>query len=160
MSARIHPDTPDAATVREAFGRLTPDTPARWGRLDAPGVVEHVTRFNEIYLGRRRPGWFVGLMARLLGGFFIRKFLAASPFATPKSMQTLPDLRVDAGDVDPADFEQRRTRLLATFDELEAITGTWAHPLYGRIDAEVGQALARHHAAHHLHQFGLLGMGG
>lgn len=157
MSTYIHPDTPDAAAVRDAIGRLAPDTPARWGKLDAPGMLEHLTRFNEIYLGRLSPSWFVRTMAGLIGGFFVRKFLARSPFDTPKSMRTLPDLQVEAGSVDPAGFSDLRARLLSTFDEIEAITGTWNHPLYGRIDAEVGRALARHHAAHHLNQFGVLG---
>ena len=46
--------------------------------------------------------------------------------------------------------------MLATLDEVEAIQGAWDHPLYGRLDAEVAKAAARHHTAHHLHQFGAL----
>ena len=156
MKLPIHPETPDTATIRDAFQRLTADTPARWGTLDAAGMLEHVARFNELYLGRRRPSWMIRTLARVFAGPFLKKFLGASPFEMERGMKTLPDIRVDPSAVDPSGFEDARTRVIGTLDELDAIRGAWDHPLYGRIDAETGKGMARHHAAHHLNQFGLL----
>ncbi len=156
MSLAIHPEIPKAEEVRAAFARLAPDTPARWGTMDAPAMLEHCLRFNEIYLGRRRPAWPIRILARLFAGPFLKRALATSPREMKRGIRTLPALKVDPGAIDASDVEATRTRLLSTFDEIDAVRGRWDHPLYGRIEAEVGKAMARHHAAHHLHQFGLL----
>lgn len=159
---RIHPDTPDAGTVKAAAASLRPEDPPAWGRMSAPRMLEHCARFHEVYLGRRPTPLLVRVLGRLVGGPFIRRFLARSPLEMPRGMRTLPGLQVDGADdgaddrADEVAFTAARDRFLATFDEIEARSGTWDHPLYGRIDAEVGKALARHHAAHHLHQFGKL----
>lgn len=160
MSFEIHPDTPAPDTIREAVARLTGQTGARWGTMNATGMLEHVARFHEIYLGRRSAPWPVRVLARLIGRPMIRKFLAISPFEMQRGMRTLPGLRIDAGSVQPESFETERARMLETFEEIHAARGQVVHPLYGRIDADVVKALTRHHAAHHLSQFGVLEPGG
>lgn len=159
MSFDIHPDTPAPDTVREAVARLTPQTKARWGTLNSTGMLEHVTRFHEIYLGRRSAPWAVRVLARLLGPPMIRKFLATSPFEMQRGMRTLPGIRIDPREVKAESFEAERAQMLETFDEIHALMGEVVHPLYGRIDADVVKALTRHHAAHHLSQFGVLESG-
>jgi hypothetical protein len=156
MAFPIHPDTPSPDAIREAVARLTPKTVARWGTMNAVGMLEHVARFHEIYLGRRSAPWLVRVLARLFGRPMIRKFLATSPSEMQRGMRTLPGLRIEADSVSDASFESVRARVLETFDELHATTGEVVSPLYGRIEAEVVQALTRHHAAHHLLQFGVL----
>jgi len=151
----IHPDTPDIAAVRGAFEALEAADERRWGTMTAPQMAEHIARFNEIYLGRIRVGGVTGFLARLVGKLFIRRFLAVSPYEMKRGMGTLPSIRIEEP-VDGAAFENARARVLSTCAEIEAKTGEWDHPLYGRIPAEVGRALARHHAAHHLRQFGRL----
>lgn len=161
MPVTLHPDLPDAATLSAAAARLEPTTRPNWGRMSAPQMVEHCRRFNEIYLGRQAVSPVMRILARIFGGFFIRKFLRVSPFEMQRNMKTLPQLQAEDGpggapEKPAGDFEADRTRLLHTLHEIEAITGRWRHPLYGSIDAETGRALARHHLAHHLHQFGVL----
>lgn len=156
MASNIHPDIPDHTTVRDAFERLSPEATPRWGTLDATGMLEHCARFNELYMGRRGAPLPVRVLARLFSGLAVRKFTGASPFEMQHGMKTLSAIRVDPSSADQDTFEATRARLLATLDDLDAIEGTWAHPLYGRIDAESGKAMARSHAAYHLHQFGLL----
>lgn len=156
MAFQIHPDTPAPDAIREAVARLTPQTSRRWGTLSSTGMLEHVARFHEIYLGRRSTPWPVRALARLIGRPMIGKFLATSPFKMQRGMRTLPGLRIEAADVDAGSFEAHRARMLETFDEIDTLVGEVVHPLYGRIDADVVKALTRHHAAHHLSQFGLL----
>lgn len=156
MSFEIHPDTPAPDTIRKAVARLTPQTRARWGTLNSTGMLEHVARFHEIYLGRRSAPWPIRVLARLIGRPMIGKFLATSPFMMQRGMRTLPGLRIDARGVQADAFERERARMLDTFDEIDALTGEVVHPLYGRMDAEVVKSLTRHHAAHHLSQFGVL----
>ena len=124
--------------------------------VHATGMLEHVARFHEIYLGRRSAPWPVRVLARLIGRPMIGKFLATSPFKMKRGMRTLPGLRIDAGEVKAESFETERARMLETFDEIHALKGEVVHPLYGRIDADVVKALTRHHATHHLFQFGVL----
>lgn len=156
MTGTVHPEVPDFGAVRDAFGALEYTDAARWGKMDAPAMVEHVRRFNETYLGRVRVPAGTRFLARLLGGFFIRRYLKMSPFEMKRSMTTLPVLQVAPDLRSAAEFEATRRRLLRSFEEIEAISGEWDHPLYGKIPAETGKALARHHAAHHLRQFGRL----
>ena len=156
MPFEIHPDTPAPDTIREAVARLTPETSARWGTLNATGMLEHVARFHEIYLGQRSAPWPVRMLARLIGRPMIGKFLATSPFKMRRGMRTLPGIRIDASEVKAESFETERARMLGTFDEIHALMGEVVHPLYGRIDADVVKGLTRHHAAHHLSQFGVL----
>lgn len=159
MPFKIHPDTPAPETIRDAVARLDPQTRARWGTLNSTGMLEHVARFHEIYLGRRSAPWPVRVLARLIGRPMIGKFLATSPFEMQRGMRTLPGLRIDAREVKAESFETERARMLETFDEIHALMGEVVHPLYGRIDADVVKALTRHHAAHHLSQFGVLASG-
>lgn len=156
MSVTIHPAIPDAAALRDALGDLSADTEPRWGTMNAPAMLEHCARFNELYLGRRRPSLPVRLIARLFSGFITRRFASQSPFETKRGATTMPDLKVEDAEMDRDDFEALRDRVLSTLDEIEAHTGTWHHPLYGRIDAALGTALARAHLTHHLHQFGVM----
>jgi hypothetical protein len=151
----IHPDIPDAAEVRRAFEALEATDERRWGKMTAAQMTEHIARFNEIYLGRLKLGGFMGLMARLFGKFFVKRFLGVSPYEMKRGIGTIPAIRIEEP-IDEEAFEAARTRILRTFEEIEARSGTWDHPLYGEIPAEVGRALARSHAAHHLRQFGRL----
>jgi len=151
----IHPDVPDMEAVRDAFAALEATDERRWGTMTAAQMAEHVARFNEIYLGRVRVGGVTGFLAKLFGKPFVRRFLAGSPYEMKRGMGTLPAIRIEEP-LDEVAFEAARARVLATFEEIEAKSGTWDHPLYGAIPAGVGQALARHHAAHHLRQFGRL----
>lgn len=160
MNVRPHPDLPDMEAVVAAFRRLEPDTEADWGRMDAPQMVEHLRRFNEIYLGRRPSPLLVRLLGRVLGGFFIKKLVTSSPFEMRHNMGTMPQIKMQPGSAPETPFEANVEKLLETFHEIDRISGTWDHPLYGSIDAEVGKALVRHHATHHLHQFGLAEAGG
>lgn len=151
----IHPDIPDISEVRSAFETLDAGDARQWGTMSAAQMAEHIARFNEIYLGRLKIGGFMGMMARMFGKFFVRRFLAANPYEMKRGMSTLPAIRIEEP-VDADAFEAARRRVLSTFEEIEAKSGEWDHPLYGTIPAEVGKALARSHAAHHLRQFGRL----
>jgi len=151
----IHPDVPEIDAVRSAFEALQADDPRQWGTMTAAQMAEHIARFNEIYLGRIKVGGIMGVLAKLIGKPFIRRFLAGSPFEMKRGMGTIPAIRIENA-VDEAAFEDARARILSTFEEIEARSGEWDHPLYGKLPAEAAKALARHHAAHHLRQFGRL----
>ena len=149
------PDTPTLDQLRTAFGHAGPDTPGRWGSMTCTQMVRHCRKFIDLYLGRVAVPLRMRLLARLLGPLFLRRALAKSPTATPRNLKTLPGIR--SGATPAGEFEAERTKLLAAFDEVAALSGTHDHPLYGRMDAGDVVNLIRHHTAHHANQFGLLG---
>lgn len=155
MSVKLAPDLPDAETLKEALARLEQTSRPQWGTMTVVQMLAHCARLHDLYLGRVQASRKTRILARLLGRPFIRKSLATSPFHLRRGQRTLPELETGAVTVD-GEFEGMRARVLASLDEIEGRSGRWKHPLYGEIDAAVGQALARHHLAHHLHQFGVL----
>ena len=148
----FHGETPTSAELLAALHRLTPETQPGWGKLNAAGMVQHVNRFVELYLGERKMGGVAGWLARHLGKAFLRRVAQKSPFDTPRNMATAPVLAVASG----VDFEAEVARFEPLFGQIDALSGTYAHPVYGPMDAEDVKGLVRHHTAHHFHQFGLL----
>lgn len=156
MNVMPHPDIPSLDEVRAATERLEATMTPGWGKMTAPDMVEHCTRLNRMYLGELSAPFWVKPVTRLFRGMILRKFLETSPFDFSRGVGTLPSFKVEPGEVEDGEFERVRSELLATLDRTAQITGTWDHPLYGKIDAELGKALVRTHTTHHLHQFGEL----
>lgn len=147
-------DTPTLEELEDALQRLTAETQGRWGKLDAPGMVQHCTRFIDLYQGRVRAPGAVRLAARLIGPMFLRRVVSKSPTETPRNLKTLGAIQVDPSS--PEDLDERVAELRAGLTEIEQLSGQVHHPLYGETDAVSVQTLVRHHTAHHFHQFGLL----
>ena len=148
----FHAETPSAEQLTAALAALEAGTQPAWGKLDAPGMVLHVNRFMELYLGERKMGGFAGWMARHLGKVFLRRVAVKSPFETPRNLATAPVLAVRAG----ADLAGEVERFAVLLGQIEALTGTYEHPVYGAMPADDVKGLVRHHTAHHFFQFGLL----
>ncbi len=148
----FHPDTPSAEALRAALGRLTPEAQPAWGKLDAAGMVAHVNKFMELYLGAVRMGGLTALLARSVGKVFLKRVGRTSPVETPRNLATAPVLRVASG----ADFEGEVARFAELLGQMESLSGPYKHPVYGMMDADDAKGLVRHHTAHHFHQFGLI----
>jgi hypothetical protein len=148
-------DTPSFDELRRIFGELAPEGEPRWGTMDRGQMVKHCRGFIDLYQGRVKTNWVIRLLARMIGGAFLKKVLAKSPLETPKNMGTIPAIRAKQGE--PLDFQHEVQQLLGGFREIEALTGIVQHPMYGPTHAEDIQSLVRHHTAHHANQFGLLG---
>lgn len=149
---KFHADTPHAEALRQALTTLHVDRKPEWGKLDAAGMVEHVNRFMQLYLGQIRMGGLPGFLARYLGKPFLKRVAKQSPFETPKNLTTAPVLSVKKG----ADLAVEVARYAELSDQIEALSGPYNHPVYGPMDAEDVKGLVRHHTAHHFHQFGLI----
>lgn len=121
-------------------------------------MLRHCRAFAELCLGRVQVALPVRVAARLLGPWFLRRLLRRSPLAAPRNLATLAPLRADPQQ--SLDFEVERRALLAALDEIDAVQDGHRHPLYGAMPAVDVRNLVRHHTAHHLNQFGLLGATG
>ena len=147
-------DTPSFEGLRDALLRLDATTRPDWGKLDAQGMLEHCSRFVDLYLGRVPVSGAIRFAARWMGPLFLRRMVAKSPLDTPRNMRTLGALQPEA--VDAETFADALARFRSGLDEIEALEGEMDHVLYGPTDAASIKTLVRHHAAHHFHQFGLL----
>ena len=148
-------DTPTLAELDAALGGLRADTAPAWGTMNAVQMVRHNARFIDLYLGRIAVGVPVRWIARAVGPMFLKRVIKGSPFETPRNLRTLGQIR-SAPDLE-ADLDAEIAALRAQLAEMADLAGVVDHPLYGRAEAESCRTLVRHHLAHHLHQFGLLG---
>ena len=146
-----HPETPSLAELRGWFAALAADRTPQWGVMDAGQMLEHCSGFNRLCLGEVEVGRGIRWVARVVGPLLLRWFLRKSPRQAPRNLKTLDPIRAP----DTVDFAAARDRLLASIEGIAAIEDGHPHPLYGRMRAVDVQALARHHMAHHAHQFGL-----
>jgi hypothetical protein len=146
-------DTPTIDELKNYLSDLKPDTQPRWGKMNSTEMCKHTNNFILLYLGEKSAPFFIRIIARLMGGIFLRKILKSSPTETPKNMNTLPTIKVEKEDLD---FEFEQKQLMESLSKVEKITGVIDHPLYGSMEAEDVVALIRHHTAHHFNQFGLL----
>jgi hypothetical protein len=150
-----HEETPSLEELQPLVRSLAPDQAPGWGSMNATQMLAHCRDFHRLCLGELRPPRPTRFLARMLGPLFLRKFLRGSPFESPKNLRTLAEIRADAASAE--EFDQRKDELLDSMSALERVTDGHRHPLYGPMRGEDVRAIARHHLAHHLHQFGLIG---
>ncbi len=137
--------------IKSALERLTPMHQRRWGKMSVEQMLDHLVRFSEITLGKRKVGWMTGLAGKIAGKKILKWILSKNHLTFPKNIGTFPEVMPSK---DQLNFEQQRTRLVLLLNELEQSTGTLQHPIYGKISTETAQKLFSIHVAYHLVQFG------
>ena len=142
----------NAENVRELhtrLDRLAPDTPAQWGRMNAPQVVVHLCDAFRMASGELKcapkslPIRFTPLKQLIIYWM---------PF--PKGSPTAPELLARA----PGDWAVDLAALRIVMDRF-ASRGPGAtarsHPAFGELTGRTWGVLAYRHTDHHLRQFGL-----
>ena len=120
------------ATARDAFcqrvARLTPDTPARWGRFNAAQMVAHLNDAMRMASGELP----VAPKNTPLRYWPVKKLVIyVLPF--PKGAPTAPELLARCGAADLA-TEQAAFRTLADRVAAKPSTDAWpAHPAFGAL---------------------------
>lgn len=137
----------DRASIETRIGALSPDLPARWGKMDAPGMVAHLAASMRMTLGTLPIP-----MRRLPLRYFPLKQLILYVLPMPKGAPTAPELQRPCVSWDD---EMRALREgLDEFAQREA-RGSWpAHPAFGAMSGRAWGVLAYKHIDHHLRQFG------
>jgi len=130
--------------------RLTPDSPALWGRMNAAEMVAHAGRGMKLGLGeletKPRQTIFRYWPLKHLFVYWVR-FPRSAP--APREMVTRAKPVTWASDV--AGLRESIER----FASLER-RGTWpVHPVFGTLSAKAWGALGWRHLDHHLRQFGV-----
>ena len=142
------------ATARDAFcqrvARLTPDTPARWGRFNAAQMVAHLNDAMRMTSGelpvapKNMPLRYPPLKQLII---------YVAPF--PKSAPTAPELVITATPNEWAGDVRTLTTLMDRF-AVRGQAGPWPdHPAFGRLSPRAWGVLVYRHMDHHLKQFGV-----
>lgn len=127
---------------------LTPETPPRWGTMDAAQMLAHCAEIQEVANGK--PLQNTPLIARLFKGMIRRMVVGEKPY--PKSTQTHPQYRQH----EERDFAAEKRRLMAALEAFQAGKGQpGRHPLFGEMTVEEKGWSAFKHLDHHLTQFGV-----
>ena len=141
----------DAAFRTQLIARvqsLTPDTPARWGKMTVDQMLWHVSSALEMALGRTqlqsgKPPLPLPIM---------RFVVLTLPW--PKNLPTNPEL-VAKQRHDFGAEKQRCLQLVDEFARKDIRGGSWAdHPLLGAMPGKKVSHLQAKHLNHHLRQFG------
>lgn len=144
----------DSSRIEDAIvrlSRLQPDSPARWGRMNALSMVEHLANSLEIAMGVQEarpvaPAWLFPLL-RPLG-------LLSLP--TPRRLPSTPEFLAPRGRDFPAAVSQLEA-LLRRFHR-EVLGNPLArhlHPAFGPLSRLQWAFLQDRHLRHHFRQFGL-----
>ncbi|MES2767188.1 MAG: DUF1569 domain-containing protein [Bacteroidota bacterium] len=144
----------DKAEIVARIQKLTPESKAQWGKMNAGQNLCHLNDQLRLALDQKTiPD---------AGNFFtktILKKLILWGMPAPKGKaKTHPDLAQEFGGTKPTDFEADRKSLLKNIDEIAAKpeNSEWKpNPVFGKMTKEEWGRMAYTHMDHHLKQFGV-----
>ncbi len=129
--------------------KLAADLPARWGKMDCPKMLAHVTDGMRMTMGemeiapKKSPLRFPPL-----------RYLIIYVLPFPKGAPTAPELierTPGEWEREIAEFKQVFARLVASSQRTD-----WPeHPAFGKLSAKDWGALCYKHLDHHFKQFGV-----
>lgn len=140
------------ADYRELCGRLdrlTPETRARWGKMDGPQMVCHLADSLRMVSGELRVA-----PKKLPIRFTPLKQLIIYCMPFPKGAPTAPELRAR----EPMEWEAEITTLRSQLAALvkRGTSGPFVpHPAFGALTPRTIGVLVYRHMNHHLTQFGV-----
>ncbi len=138
----------DREDVLRRFQHLSPSATPKWGRLDAPRMVTHVTDALRAGLGE------VALMPKVSPlSVWPVNTLVMFYLPWPRNAPTAPELLIRK----PLEWTTELAALKSAMTRFVAreIDGPWAeHAAFGKIDGRQWGRLMYRHMDHHLTQFG------
>lgn len=145
-------NTEDCQQVLDRLARVRPDSPRRWGRMTAHGMICHLSDSYLLPLGERTASPATGLFQRT-----IMKWVALnSPLPWPKGISTRPEMEQGVGGTPPANFERDLAGLVSQIRRFAAPRAAFPnsfHPIFGTMSRQHWLRWGYLHADHHLRQF-------
>jgi hypothetical protein len=141
----------DYQQLVQRFEKLTPSTPAKWGKMNVAQMLGHLQPPLMVTLGyTKSKRGFIGF---LFGGMAKKKLLSGKPFS--KNLPTDKSFIV----TDARNFEEEKQKFMKLLHELHtkgaAGVTSGEHPFFGKMTPEDWDALSWQHFDHHLRQFGV-----
>jgi hypothetical protein len=137
--------------IVQRIERLTPETPAQWGKMNVGQMLAHCSTTMEVVRDQKQvKRLFIGYV---LGGLMKKKFYNAEPYT--KNGPTHPLFVF----TDERDFHAERERLIGHLRAFQAAgpekCTKQQHAFFGKLSAEQWGIGMYKHADHHLRQFGV-----
>ena len=139
----------DRDELRRRVQALTPSMQPRWGRMNAPQMMAHVTDQLRMTLGEIQTKPIASAFR-----FFPLNALMVYWAPWPKGAPTLPELirrQPEPWGTEIADFD----RVLEAFGRRSQNDPWPQHPLFGRLSSRAWGVLGYRHVDHHFRQFGI-----
>src|SRR5215467_1324365 len=148
MDTFADPDT--RAICCKRIARIAPDTPARWGRMNAHQMVCHLRDSFHVATGEKYASPATNLFQRSV----IKWIALHTPVSWPHNVPTRPEVEQGRGGTPPGDWERDRAELVAVALAFADRTEFRAHPIFGKMGRSDWMVWAYRHTDHHLRQFG------
>lgn len=139
----------DRQAILNRFGRLSSEARPKWGSLDAPRMVTHVTDSIRASLGELKLTPFPGPLQ-----YWPINVLVMFYLPWPKSTPTAPELL----ERKPVSWATELEALTSSVNQFAArdVNGTWTpHVAFGALTGAQWGRLNYRHLDHHLGQFGV-----
>lgn len=135
--------------ILDRLGKLTPDSPRQWGKMNAAQMMAHCSVAMEAATGDKPlKQAFIG---KILAPFVRKAMLGDKPFG--KNSPTDPTFVI----TDAKDFAREKTFLTALIgrfcDAGPGQAGRYTHSFFGKISGEDWGVVMYKHLDHHLRQF-------
>ena len=147
------PDTLWNSAARDGLitrlANLRPESPAQWGKFNAPRMLAHLTDWM-----RMAAGELTTAPRRHILRLPPVRHLAIYYLPFPKGVPTAPELLSRAPDEWSAERNTLRT-YLEEFETRHRAIGFPEHPAFGRLSSEAWGVLGYRHTDHHFRQFGI-----
>ena len=150
MLKRLNSD-PMAQEFCGRLARLQPDTPARWGKMNAHQMVCHLMDTFRAVGGEKHVSSVVNLYGRTL----MKWGALHTSIPWPHGIPTRPEIAQEAGGTPPAewavDCEELQRRILG----FPQWTQFEQHPMMGTLTIDEWRVWGYKHVDHHFRQFGV-----
>ena len=135
----------------ERINKLTPSTPAQWGKMNAGQMLAHCQVFIKLALGDLK-------LKRDFLGLLFGKMAKKQVFSDAPLRQNLPTIK-KAIIKGQGNFEEEKAGLIALLKDMQkaGLSGMACepHPFFGHLEPEEWDFLNAKHLEHHLKQFGV-----
>ena len=139
----------------ELLKKLTPDTPAKWGLMNAQQMVEHLTDYIRVASGKS-PAAIMTTEEHLPA---YKRFLESEKEFRPNTKNPL-----NTGEPNPVRMKDLQTAIDEYLAEMEDFYQIFKrqpglktiHPAFGYLDADEWMRMQYKHLRHHARQFGLI----
>ena len=146
----------DPTTRQETLARLGhigPDTPRRWGKMNAPQMICHLRDAFLGVMGEKPMATPRGLNLWPL----MKPWVLYAPMKWPPGVPTRPEFDQQMGGTPPTAFAAEKQKLLETIHRFTAQPRGFdfrPHPMFKTMSEKEWMRWAYLHMDHHLRQFG------
>lgn len=142
------------AEILTRIGHVRQDTPRRWGKMNAPQMVCHLSDAFLTVMGDRRANIIPEYRARK-----IVKWLALNmPMKWPQGVPTVPEIDAFISGTAPAEFAADVLTLVGLVERFTKVPRDFSyqpHPIFLEMTERQWMRWGYLHTDHHLRQFGV-----